>query len=448
MQFDYDLFVIGAGSGGVRAARIASALGAKVAIAEDLYFGGTCVNVGCVPKKLYVYASEFSEEFAAAAGFGWQKNEAQHDWSLLKNNKDKEIQRLGKIYEKLLIDANVTVLNGRAEICGAHKVKVSNKEITAERILLAVGSWPRQPEFEGAEHCLSSNDIFRLEKKPKRVLIQGGGYIAIEFAGIFSGLGCETELIYRGDLFLRGFDTEVRCFVKKEVEKKGVRLSFNQDIKCVKKVADQYCVEFLSGETRVVDAVVSAIGRVPKLQGLGLEKTQIQTQKSGHIIVDENFETHEAGVFAIGDVVGKKELTPVALAEGMALAKFWFAGEAIQLVYENIPTAVFCQPNIATIGLSEDEAKERNLDVDIYTSTFKPLKNTLSGIDEKTLMKLIVDKSSDRVIGCHMVGSHAGEIIQGIAIAITAGASKADFDKTIGIHPTAAEEFVTMRTPV
>lgn len=448
MNFEYDFFVIGAGSAGVRAARTAAALGAKVAIAEDLFFGGTCVNVGCVPKKLYVYASEFAEEFAAAKGFGWQQVNPHHNWAELLKNKNREITRLNTIYINLLQQAGVNIIQGRAQVLAPNKFAVGGQSYTAKFILLAVGGWPRMPDFPGAEHVLTSNDFFKLKQTPERVLVQGGGYVAIELAGIFNGLGSQTELVYRGELFLRGFDRDIRRFVHDEVSKKGVSLSFNADIQAVEKIAEnQLRVHLNNGEIREVSAVLSAIGRVPKIPGLGLENTRVALSASGHVIVNGNFETNEAGIYAVGDVVGYKELTPVALAEGMALARFLFANEAINIDYSKIPTAVFCQPNIATVGLSEEQALKEGLDIDVYVSSFKPLKNTLSGIDERSFMKLVVNRKDDKVVGCHMVGQHAGEIIQGLAVAMTAGATKKDFDKTIGIHPTAAEEFVTMRSP-
>ena len=448
MSYDYDLFVIGAGSGGVRASRIAAGLGAKVAVAENLYLGGTCVNVGCVPKKLFVYASEFAEEFEAAKGFGWSVPPATFDWNILRDNKTAEIQRLNGIYESMLNNTGVTTLHGFAELVSEHSVRVDGTIYTAERILVATGGWPNKPSFEGSDYVITSNDVFSLDTLPERVLVQGGGYIAIEFAGIFNGLGCDTELCYRKELFLRGFDNEVRNFVAEEVSKKGIALSFNTDIvKITKLDSGELRVELNNGETRIVDAVFSAIGRSPKTKDLGLENVGVQTSRSGHIEINAEFQTNIPSIYAIGDVVGRKELTPVALAEGMALAKAWYSGAELQVDYSNIATAVFCQPNIGTVGLSEEEALAKNYDIDVYTSNFKPMKNTLSGVTERTFMKLIVNKSDQKMLGVHMVGPHAGETIQGIAIAIKAGATKTDFDNTIGIHPTAAEEFVTMRVP-
>lgn len=449
MPYDFDLFVIGAGSGGVRASRIAANLGAKVAVAEDMFMGGTCVNVGCVPKKLFVHASEFSEEFKAAKGYGWSVESPRLDWSTLRDRKTAEIQRLNGIYKNLLENAGVTVINGRAVIDGPNHVSVGAQRFSAKNILVATGAWPNYPTFPGAEHCLVSNDLFTLDKLPEKILIQGGGYVAVEFAGIFNGLGCEVELVYRGELFLRSFDRQVREFVAKQMKEKGIKMCFGADVASVGKNAGRILnVNLDNGETREVDAMLSAIGRTPKTGGLGLENTRVKTNSKGAIVVDDNFETAEPGIFAIGDVVGRMELTPVALAEGNALARYLFAGEPVCLDYRNIPTAIFCQPEIGTIGLSEEDARIQGLRIDVYVDEFRPLKHTLSGLQDRALVKLVVDRMTDRVIGCHMAGSHAGEIIQGLAVAIQAGATKRDFDRTLGVHPTMAEEFVTLREPV
>lgn len=452
-SYDYDLFVIGAGSGGVRASRIASQLGAKVAVAEDRYLGGTCVNVGCVPKKLFVYASEYSKAYKDAQGFGWSEVNPEFDWATLRDNKSSEIKRLNGIYGSILDNAGVETIHGHGKILDSHTVEVAGKQYTTKYILIAVGGWPRKPSFPGAEHTIDSNDVFSLEEFPKRVLVQGGGYIAVEFAGIFNGLGTKTELLYRGPLFLRGFDEEIREFVAKEVEKTGVKLSFHTDIKGIEKNPDGSLKVLLNTmEEREVDAVFTAVGRDPKTEGLGLENTAIEFQSNGAIKVDENFRTNEASIFALGDVIGRVALTPVALAEGMALARYLFDDKNIDLDYTNIATAVFCQPNIATVGLSEHdaefEAKTNGKTYSIFTSEFRPLKNTVSGSEQRSLMKLIVEKESDNVVGVQMAGPEAGEIVQGIAIAIKAGATKSHFDSTIGIHPTSAEEFVTMRESV
>lgn len=445
-KFDYDFFVIGAGSGGVRASRVAAQLGAKVAVAEDLYLGGTCVNVGCVPKKLFVYAAQYRDEMAAATGFGWDFENKGFDWQRLKRNKDTEIQRLNNVYDTLLANADVEIIRGKARIAAPHEVEVNGRRYTADKILIAVGGWPNKPSFPGAELCIDSNDVFHLEQLPQRVLLQGGGYVAAEFAGIFNGWGCATELVYRGPLFLRGFDAEVRDFIAQQMVAKGVSLQFNTDITAVEKQRDgSLLVTLDNDETRVVDAVFTALGRRPKTEGLGLENTAVEQKANGEIVVDTQFQTGEAGIYAVGDAVGRMQLTPVALAEGSALAKHLFDKQAVDIDYQNIATAIFTQPNIACVGFSEEQAQQRNVDYRVYRSKFKALKQTLGGLPEQVLMKLLVDNSSDKVIGAHMVGEAAGEIMQSIAVAIKAGATKKHFDDTIGIHPTAAEEFVTMR---
>nr|WP_299241066.1 glutathione-disulfide reductase [uncultured Halomonas sp.] len=449
-DYDYDLFVIGAGSGGVRAARTAAATGARVAIAEDRYLGGTCVNVGCVPKKLYSYAAHFHEAFTESAGFGWQLPQpAEFDWATLRDNKIEEIKRLNGIYGRLLEGANVRLINGRARVLDAHCVEVAGETISAAKILVAVGGWPWIPDFPGNEHALSSNDIFDLETFPKRFLVLGGGYIAVEFASIFNGLGSDSHLVYRGELFLRGFDHEVREFTRNEMEKKGVNLHFETNIESVEKQRDDSLkVTLTNGETLEVDALLAATGRRPHLQGLGLDKLDIELDPDGTLKVNDRFETSIPSILALGDVTGAPELTPVALAEAMHMTRIHFADEQLPaLDYNNIATAVFCHPNIGTVGISEEAARAEFDAIRVYTADFRPMKHTLSGSDERCLMKLIVDDASDRVVGAHMVGEDAGELIQGIAIAVRAKLTKADFDATVGIHPTGAEEFVTMRTP-
>lgn len=447
MAYDFDLFVIGAGSGGVRAARISAGLGASVAIAENLYLGGTCVNVGCVPKKIFVYGSEFSDQTKTASAFGWRNKEATFHWPTLRDNKTQEITRLNSIYLNLLKNAGVELVHGFASFVDNHTVEVDGKHYTAERILIATGGWPRKPTFKGAEYAINSNDVFSLDEFPRRVLVQGGGYIAVEFAGIFNGLGAETELVYRGDLFMRGFDQEIRAFTREQMENKGVQIHFNVDISEVSKNSDgslRVCLN--DGTEREVDAVFSAVGRDPKVEGLNLKAIGVELDSRGCIAVNDNFETNVKHIYAVGDVIGRVQLTPVALAEGMALARHWYSGDDLFVDYENIPTAIFCQPNIGTVGLSEEEAKVKGIEIDVYVSKFTPLKHTLSGSGEKVLMKLIVNTESDKVIGLQLAGADAGEILQGMAVAIKAGATKADFDATIGVHPTAAEEFVTMRS--
>lgn len=447
--YDYDLFVIGAGSGGVRAARMAATMGVKVGITEDRYLGGTCVNVGCVPKKLFVYASHYHEDFADAAGYGWQVPEAQFNWPTLRDRKNAEIERLNGIYRNLLVNSGCDLLNGRGRLVDPHTVAVGDKTYTAERILIATGGWPNVPDIPGKEHIITSNEVFYLEQFPKRAVVVGGGYIAVEFAGIFAGLGAKTDLIYRGDLFLRGFDRDIREFVAQEVAKKAVNLRFNNNIEAIKKQADgSYLLSLTDGSTLETDCVMYATGRVPNVQGLGLDALGIEQQKNGAIVVNDTFQTNVPSVYAVGDVTDKIQLTPVALAEGMALVRHLYKGGDGKVDYNLIPTAVFCQPNIGTVGLSEEQARKEGYAVDIYRSEFRAMKHTMSGRDERTLMKMVVDKATDKVLGVHMVGPDAGEIVQGLAVALKAGATKAVFDSTIGIHPTAAEEFVTMREPV
>lgn len=450
MAYDFDLYVIGAGSGGVRAARFAAGFGAKVAVAESRYLGGTCVNVGCVPKKLLVYGAHFAEDFEQSSGFGWSLGEANFDWATLIANKDREINRLNGIYRNLLVNSGVTLHEAHAKIVGPHEVEVNGERFTAKNILIATGGWPQIPEIPGHEHAISSNQAFFLKELPKRVLVVGGGYIAVEFAGIFHGLGANTTLLYRGDLFLRGFDGSVRKHLQEELTKRGMDLQFNADIARIDKQSDGSLKATLKdGRVLEADCVFYATGRRPMLDNLGLENTDVQLTDKGFIKVDEQYKTSEPSILALGDVIGRVQLTPVALAEGMAVARRLFKPEQYRPVdYKMIPTAVFSLPNIGTVGLTEEEAREAGHEVVIYESRFRPMKLTLTECQEKTLMKLVVDGKTDKVLGCHMVGPDAGEIVQGLAIALKAGATKRDFDDTIGVHPTAAEEFVTMRTPV
>ncbi|PAW49334.1 glutathione-disulfide reductase [Pseudomonas moraviensis] len=450
MAYDFDLYVIGAGSGGVRAARFAAGFGAKVAVAESRYLGGTCVNVGCVPKKLLVYGAHFAEDFEQSSGFGWSLGEASFDWATLIANKDREINRLNGIYRNLLVNSGVTLHEAHAKIVGPHEVEVNGERFTAKNILIATGGWPQIPEIPGHEHAISSNQAFFLKELPKRVLVIGGGYIAVEFAGIFHGLGANTTLLYRGDLFLRGFDGSVRKHLQEELTKRGMDLQFNADIARIDKQPDGSLKATLKdGRVLEADCVFYATGRRPMLDNLGLENTDVQLTDKGFIKVDEQYQTSEPSILALGDVIGRVQLTPVALAEGMAVARRLFKPEQYRPVdYKMIPTAVFSLPNIGTVGLTEEEAWEAGHEVVIFESRFRPMKLTLTECQEKTLMKLVVDGKTDKVLGCHMVGPDAGEIVQGLAIALKAGATKRDFDDTIGVHPTAAEEFVTLRTPV
>ncbi|MEP5765291.1 MAG: glutathione-disulfide reductase [Halieaceae bacterium] len=442
---DYELFVIGAGSGGVRAARMAASFGARVAVAEDRYMGGTCVNVGCVPKKLYVYASEFSHSFEDAREFGWNSEIPAFRWATLRDNKKQEISRLNAIYDNLLAGVNADVINGRAAIVDAHTVAVNGQHYSAEKILVSTGGWPRRDSSPGAELGLTSNEIFDLGEFPGRILIVGGGYIAVEFAGIFNGLGAEVTQLYRGPLFLRGFDEDIREHAALEISKSGIDLRFNTTIESTERTATGLLCK-LSDRTEIeVDQVLYAIGREPHTEGLGLENVGVELDARGYIKVDGDFRSAEPSIFAVGDIIGGMELTPVALAEGMSFARKQYGPEQKEVEYDFIASAVFCQPNIGTVGFTEEAARAEFGDIQLYKSTFRPMKHTISGRDEKTFMKLIVDVASDRVVGVHMMGPDAGEIIQGIAIALKAGATKATFDNTIGIHPTAAEEFVTMR---
>ncbi|AYC33069.1 glutathione-disulfide reductase [Pseudomonas cavernae] len=450
MAYDFDLFVIGAGSGGVRAARFAAGFGARVAVAESRYLGGTCVNVGCVPKKLLVYGAHFADDFEQAQGYGWSPGETGFNWPTLISNKNREIQRLNGIYRNLLVNSGVTLLESHARLLDAHHVEVDGQRFSAEHILLATGGWPQIPEIPGHEHAIGSNEAFFLQQLPKRVLVVGGGYIAVEFASIFHGMGAQTTLLYRRELFLRGFDGAVRQHLKEELGRKGLELQFNAEIARIDKQADGSLLATLKdGRVLEADCVFYATGRRPMLDNLGLENTGVELDERGFIRVDEQFQTTEPSILAIGDVIGRVQLTPVALAEGMAVARRLFKPEEYRPVdYAHIPTAVFSLPNIGTVGLTEEEARQAGHKVKIFESRFRALKLTLTECQERTLMKLVVDAETDRVLGCHMVGPEAGEIIQGLAVALKAGATKQLFDETLGVHPTAAEEFVTMRAPV
>ncbi|MBX7273839.1 MULTISPECIES: glutathione-disulfide reductase [Stutzerimonas stutzeri subgroup] len=449
MAYDFDLFVIGAGSGGVRAARFAAGFGAKVAVAESRYLGGTCVNVGCVPKKLLVYGAHYAEDIGQAQGYGWTIDGATFDWKTLIANKDREIQRLNGIYRSILVDSGVTLLQAHARLVDAHTVEVEGKHYTAEHILIATGGWPHVPAIPGREHAITSNEAFYLESLPRRVLVVGGGYIAVEFASIFHGCGADTKLLYRGELFLRGFDGSLRDHLKDEMIKKGVDLQFNADIVHIDKQADGSLLATLEdGRTLEADCIFYATGRRPMLDNLGLEKAGVALDARGFIAVDDEYRTSVSSILAIGDVIGRVQLTPVALAEGMAVARRLFKPEQYRKVdYTTIPTAVFSLPNMATVGLTEEEAREQGYKVTIFESRFRPMKLTMTDSLERSLMKLVVDAETDRVLGCHMAGPDAGEIMQGLGVALKAGATKQVFDDTLGIHPTAAEEFVTMRTP-
>jgi glutathione reductase (NADPH) len=449
MAYDFDLFVIGAGSGGVRAARFSAGFGAKVAVAESRYLGGTCVNVGCVPKKLLVYGSHFHEDFNTSKGFGWNPGTPVFDWPTLIANKNREIERLNGIYRNMLSKSGVTIIDGHARIMDPHTVEVSGTQYSCERILIATGGWPSLPDVPGKEHAISSNEAFFLEQLPKRVIVVGGGYIAVEFAGIFHGLGSHVTQLYRGDLFLRGFDDSVRSHLAEELEKKGIDLRFNAHIARIDKRDGVLHATLKNGEVLEADCILYATGRRPMLDNLGLENTAVALDEKGFVAVDELFQTAEPSILALGDVIGRVQLTPVALAEGMAIARRLYKPHDYRPVdYTHIPTAVFSQPSIGTVGLTESQAREAGHPVKVFESRFRPMKMTLTDNPERVYMKLVVAADTDRVLGCHMVGPEAGEIIQGLGIALKAGATKAMFDDTIGVHPTSAEEFVTMRTAV
>jgi glutathione reductase (NADPH) len=446
--FDFDLFVIGAGSGGVRAARMSAAFGARVAIAESSRLGGTCVNLGCVPKKLMVYASEYGSAFEDAAGFGWTVPTPDFDWPELIAAKDREIERLNSVYGRLLENSGVEIVKGRARLLDRNTVDVAGRKITADTILVATGGWPYKTPIPGAELGITSNEVFSLDRLPERVIITGGGYIAVEFAGIFNGLGSRVTLNYRGPLFLRGFDDDIRTTLASEMSKRGVDLRFETLIDRIDRSDGHLQATLNTGEVVDADVLLCALGRIPNTSGLGLEEVGVELDERGAVMVDDTFRTSVENVFAIGDCIDRIQLTPVALAEGMAVARSLFGNTPASVDYNLVPSAVFSQPNIGTVGLTESEARDQGLDVVIFRSEFRPMRHTLSGRDEQTMMKLVVDGPSDRVLGVHMVGPDAGEIVQGLAVALKAGATKATFDSTIGIHPTAAEEFVTMRTPV
>ncbi|MFM9982584.1 MAG: glutathione-disulfide reductase [Burkholderiales bacterium] len=444
-RYDFDLFTIGAGSGGVRASRVCATYGARVAVAEERYFGGTCVNVGCIPKKLFSYAAHYREDFHDAAGFGWTVPEPTFHWPTLVANKDKEIARLNGIYERILANAGVTILKNRATIVDPHQVECGGKTYSAKHILVATGSWPTVPGIPGKELAITSNEAFFLPELPKSAIVVGGGYIAVEFASIFNGLGVKTTLVYRGKRLLRGFDAELGAKLAEEMTKKGVTIRFESDVASLAKSADGITATFKDASVMETGVVMYATGRKPNTRNLGLEAAGVNLATDGAIQVNKHLQSSVPSIHAIGDVTNRINLTPVATAEGMALAKTLFRNEPTEMDYDNIPTAIFSIPNLATVGLSEEAAKERGHGVDIYKTGFRALKHTLSGSEEKTFMKLVVDASTQKVLGAHMMGADAGEIIQGIAIAIKCGATKAQFDSTIGIHPTAAEEFVTLR---
>ncbi len=487
LSFDYELFVIGGGSGGVRAARMAASLGLRVALAEKGALGGTCVNVGCVPKKLYVYGSHYSEEMQIARSFGWNLQGRRFFWEKLQTNKNREIKRLNGVYAGLLESSGVELLRGAACLKDEHTVELAGKRYSAAKILVASGSRPYLPDLPGQQYINVSTDIFAQRKLPKRIAVVGGGYIAVEFAAILQGLGCETTLIYRGPLFLRNFDDSIRRFFAEQLDKKGLRILFGREVVRIEKKRDNSLSLFIksaikrgeqknsagsadgndavssadktdggkiesgrttSGDGKMdVDQVLYATGRVPFTSGLGLENAGVELSARGAIEVNHAFQTNIPSIYALGDVIGRVQLTPVALAEAASFVANTFCGREERMHYDLIPTAIFSQPPIGTVGLTEAAARQRYKNILLYQSIFRPLKYSLGGSDEKSLMKLVVDSDSDRLLGVHIVGPDAGEIIQGLAIALKAGATKKTLDSTIGVHPTSAEEFVSMREP-
>ena len=444
-RYDFDLLTIGAGSGGVASSRRAGSYGARVAICEELRVGGTCVLRGCVPKKLLVYGAQFADAFADAEGFGWTVPPADFDWSELIAAKDKEIGRLSQIYINMLNNAGVEIIDGHAALTDPHSVEVAGRTYTAENILIATGSWPETPNLPGIEHVISSNEALDLQKLPSRIVIVGGGYIAVEFAGIFSGFGSEVvELIRRPEL-LYGFDDDIRVALGEEMRLRGVDIRGRTQVARIDKVATGYIVTTTAGDKVETDLVMYATGRRPNTKGMGLEEVDVRINETGAVVVDEWQRSSVPNIYAIGDVTDHINLTPVAIAEGRAIAETLFNDNPVKMDHANVPSAVFSQPPIGTVGLTEERARREYGEVDVYVARFKPMKNTLSGREERTLMKLVVDQRSDRMLGCHMLGPDAPEIVQGLAIAIKSGATKRMFDQTVGIHPSAAEEFVTMR---
>ena len=442
---DYDLFVIGGGSGGVRASRVSASYGARVAVAEERWFGGTCVNVGCIPKKLFSYAAHFAEAFHDAAAYGWTVGEPSFDWTTLRANKDREIARLNGIYEKLLANAGVEILRGRARLLDAHTVEIGGRRCSARHILVATGSKSVSPPIPGSELGITSDAAFFLERLPESALVVGGGYIAVEFASIFNGLGVQTALAYRGERLLRGFDRELGEKLAEELRRKGIEVLLKTDPAKLARKGGGIEATLRDGSVREAGLVMFATGRKPNTQDLGLEAAGVALGPDGAVRVDAHSKSSVDSIHAIGDVTNRINLTPVATAEGMALAKTLFRNEPTVMDYDNVPTAIFAHPNVATVGLSEEQARERHGKVDIYRTSFRSLLHTLTDNQERIFMKLVVDAASQRVLGAHMIGPDAGEVIQGIAIAVKLGATKAQFDATIGIHPTAAEEFVTLR---
>jgi glutathione reductase (NADPH) len=451
--FDFDLFVIGGGSGGVRAARMSAQRGARVGLAEVAAMGGTCVNVGCIPKKLYSYAAHYGDSFEESHGFGWVGEKPVFDWDLLKANRAREISRLNGIYVQLLETAGVKIIKGWARLLDAHTIEVDDQKFTAKHILISTGGTATVPAVPGREHVVTSDHMFDLNPFPKRLLVVGGGYIASEFASIFNGLGSEVTQVHRGDKLLTGFDDDVRRFIGAEMSKTGIKLHLGSHVAAIKKTDSGLQVELKDGDASFeVDTVLYATGRVANANGIGLEAVGVAVNAAGAIQVNDQYQTSVPSIYALGDVTARMQLTPVATGEAMVVVDQLFGPAAGKkprnMSYEFVPTAVFTHPNIGTVGYSEADARKKFGKVTVFRADFKALKHTLSGSTERTLMKLLVEDATDRVVGLHMVGPDAGEIVQGFAVAMKAGATKAIFDSTIGIHPTVAEEFVTMREPV
>jgi glutathione reductase (NADPH) len=449
MAYDYDLFVIGAGSGGVRASRIAAGYGARVGICEDYRVGGTCVIRGCVPKKLLVYSSKYAHDFEDAAAYGWTVAPPTHSWATLRDNVGREVDRLNGVYIRLLEGSGVKIHMGRGRLMDRHTIEIGNETVTADKILIATGGRPEIPPIPGHEHAITSNEAFHLpDPLPKRITIVGGGYIAVEFAGIFHGLGCAVDIVIRRDRVLRGFDEECRSFVHDALKASGIRIRSETEIQRIeaRQGKPPHTLHTHRGDSFEADLVMYATGRVPNTHGIGLEKVGVQLDKAGAIAVDDWSKTTADNIWAVGDVTDRIALTPVALMEGHCFADTEFGGKPSKADHHNVPSAVFCQPEMANVGLTEEEARRTLGDVRVYGSSFTPMKYTLAGRKQRTLMKLIVDAATDRVVGCHMVGDDAAELVQGLAVAVKAGATKAQFDATVGIHPTAGEEFVTLRT--
>ncbi|MEJ0070606.1 MAG: glutathione-disulfide reductase [Pseudomonadota bacterium] len=445
MAYDFDLLTIGAGSGGVAGTRRAGAYGARTAIIESLRVGGTCVLRGCVPKKLLVYGASFAEAFEDAAGFGWEVGPRKLDWAKLIGIKDRELDRLHGIYMKLLENAKVRVIDGRGELVDAHTVAVGDQRFTAERIMIATGGWPTLPDIPGKEFGITSNEALDLKQLPKRILIVGCGYIGLEFAGIFAGAGVEVDVTARTDRVLRGFDGELRTHLQGELEKRGIRFHIKSWPTAIARSGDGYRVTLNHGAELITDLVLFATGRAPNTKGIGLERVGIETTPNGAIKVDAWQRTNVSNIYAVGDVTDRLNLTPVAIAEARGIAETLFNDNPMTMDHANIATAVFSNPPVGTVGMTEEQAEAALGKVDVYTTRFKPMKHTLSGRDERIFMKLVVDPATDRVLGCHMIGPDAPEIVQGLAIALKCGATKKQFDATVGIHPSSAEEFVTLR---